>query len=159
MLFRVRVKGLELRDGVWKYRRGPAAPPGHHQKRQVVRPLHTDDRTKALRELPAAKAAVDRIFADAEAALKNRAVGDYSHVKRTRQHSEGAPRGRGGSCPPSTCRERATGRGGDHRHRWRRGSGVHGPHVRPGEARREAQWSGGRDTAGDPAGAPQETHR
>jgi integrase len=78
MLIRVRVKGLELRDGVWKYRR---TTPPHLlpiiKKRQVIRSLNTDDRTTAVRRLPAAKAEVERIFAEAEAALKNRAAGEY----------------------------------------------------------------------------------
>jgi integrase len=74
----IRVKGLEQRDGVWKYRRMvPRRLRSVLPAYQIVRSLRTSDREAALRALPAVKAEVDRIFREAEAALANPAVRDY----------------------------------------------------------------------------------
>jgi integrase len=79
----VRVKGLRKHAGQWHYRRAvparlrsiigtPEAP-----KFSIQRSLGTDDLQVALRLMATAKADVDRIFAEAEAALKNPAARDY----------------------------------------------------------------------------------
>ena len=74
----IRVKGLEQRDGVWKYRRMvPRRLRSVLPVYQIVRSLRTSDREAALRALPSVKAEVDRIFREAEAALANPAVRDY----------------------------------------------------------------------------------
>jgi integrase len=82
----IRVKGLEQRDGVWKYRRMvPRRLRSVLPVYQVVRSLRTSDREAALRALPAVKAEVDRIFREAEAALANPAVRDYKATQEVQR--------------------------------------------------------------------------
>ncbi len=81
----IRVKGLERRGGIWKYRRMvPRRLRSILKTYQVIRSFGTSDREAALRRLPAAKAEVDRLFAEAEAALKNPAVRDYKALQPIR---------------------------------------------------------------------------
>ena len=79
----VRVKGLRKHAGQWHYRRAVPARlrsiigTPEKPKYSVQRSLETGDLQIALRRIAAAKAEVDQMFAEAEAALKNPAARDY----------------------------------------------------------------------------------
>ena len=82
----VRMNGLVKRGGVWQYRR--EVPPRLRsiiQQREVKRSLGTGDFKAAQRRWQTVKAEVDRMFAEAEAALKNPGIAAYRAIQEWRQ--------------------------------------------------------------------------
>ncbi len=82
----VRMNGLVKRGGVWQYRR--MVPPRLRSiigSREVKRSLGTGDLQVAQRRWQTAKVEVDRLFAEAEAAVKNPSIAAYKAVEEWRQ--------------------------------------------------------------------------
>jgi integrase len=90
MLFRM--NGLVKRGGVWQYRR--MVPPRLRsiiRSSEVKRSLGTGDLQAAQRRWQAVKAEVDRLFAEAEASLKNPSIAAYKAVEEWRQDRAARP--------------------------------------------------------------------
>src|SRR5439155_22220029 len=90
MLFRM--NGLVKRGGVWQYRR--MVPPRLRSiigSSEVKRSLGTRDLQAAQRRWQAVKAEVDRLFAEAEASLKNPSIAAYKAVEEWRQDRTARP--------------------------------------------------------------------
>lgn len=82
----LRMNGLVKRGGVWQYRREvPSRLRSIIEQREVKRSLGTGDLQAAQRRWQAVKAEVDRLFAEAEAALKNPSIAAYRAVEEWRQ--------------------------------------------------------------------------
>jgi hypothetical protein len=82
----VRMNGLVKRGGVWQYRRAvPQRLRSIIWTHEVKRSLGTSDLQAAQRRWQTEKAAVDRLFAEAEASLKNPSVAAYRVVEEWRQ--------------------------------------------------------------------------
>jgi hypothetical protein len=82
----VRMTGLVKRGGVWIYRR--MVPPRLRSiigSREVKRWLGTTDLQAAQRRWQTVNAEVDRIFAEAEASLKNPSIAAYKAVEEWKQ--------------------------------------------------------------------------
>ncbi len=89
----VRMTGLELRGGVWKYRK---AIPSHLRPMfdgafNIIRSLGTPNLSAAQRRYPSAKADVARLLAEAELALKNPATRAYRAVQEWKEQSAQRP--------------------------------------------------------------------
>lgn len=81
----VRMKGLVKRGGVWLYRREVPRRLRSIIGREVKRTLGTGDLNAAQRRWQAVNADVDRLFAEAEAAVKNPSIGAYRAVEEWRK--------------------------------------------------------------------------
>jgi hypothetical protein len=86
----VRIRGLELRDGVWKVR---LTVPEHLRdiigRNQIIRSLDTKDEATALQRFHKVKAEVDRLIAEAEAAVKSPEVSAYKLAQDVLETSRG----------------------------------------------------------------------
>src|SRR5690242_8371545 len=88
----VRMNGLVKRGGVWIYRR--EVPPRLRTiigSREVKRSLGTGDLQAAQRRWQTVKAEVDRLFAEAEASLKNPSIAAYKAVEEWRRERVARP--------------------------------------------------------------------
>ena len=82
----VRMNGLVKRGGVWQYRREvPLRLRSIIGSREVKRSLGTGNLQAAQRRWQTVKAEVDRLFAEAEASLKNPSLAAYKAVEDWRQ--------------------------------------------------------------------------
>jgi integrase len=82
----VRMNGLVKRGGVWQYRRMvPQRLRSIIGSHEVKRSLGTGDLQAAQRRWQTVKAEVDRLFAEAEAAVKNPSIAAYKAVEEWRQ--------------------------------------------------------------------------
>lgn len=88
----VRMKGLVKRGGVWLYRREvPRRLRSIIGSREVKRTLGTGHLNAAQRRWQTVNAEVDRLFAEAEAAVKNPSVAAYKAVEDWRQTRAASP--------------------------------------------------------------------
>jgi len=82
----VRMNGLVERGGVWQYR--CEVPPRLRSiigSREVKRSLGTGDLQAAQRRWQTVKAEVDRLFAEAQATVKNPSIAAYKAIEDWRQ--------------------------------------------------------------------------
>ena len=88
----VRMKGLVKRGGVWLYRREvPKRLRSIIGSREVKRTLGTGDLNAAQRQWQTVNTEVDRLFAEAEAAVKNPSIAAYKAVEEWRNSQAARP--------------------------------------------------------------------